>query len=182
MFHKKIAGDWYGTNSISHVLKSLSDESCPVENFSIEVFHDGLVSFNQVIEAASIVQSSWEKMEEEWKLSLGESGQTFGEGDDSVELVEPVDMPNVDATANRIKDNTVFFNQKRRGDPDESFEHNGEQWVWKNHHVLMIINVWLGLKKIPKTYYDSIRNCFKLKQSVGIIGGKGKMGLYFPGF
>ena len=113
MFHKKIAGDWYGTNSISHVLKSLNDENSPIDNFQIQVFHDGLVSFDKVIEEASFVVDKAQQMEQEKKLSLGESGQTFDAGDDDGELVEPVPPLSIEAKANKIPDNTVFFNQKR---------------------------------------------------------------------
>ncbi len=52
--YNKIAGDWYGTNSISHVLASLNQEFKPYDNFEILVCHTGFVSANDVIDKASI--------------------------------------------------------------------------------------------------------------------------------
>lgn len=54
MFHK-IAGDWFGTNSISQVMKVLNSEYKPFEYLNVAVFNDGILKINQVIEENSTV-------------------------------------------------------------------------------------------------------------------------------
>jgi cysteine protease ATG4 len=45
----------------------------------------------------------------------------------------------------------------------------------------VIINTRLGLSKIPPQTYPEISNIFEIPQMVGMLGGKGKFGLYFVG-
>lgn len=45
----------------------------------------------------------------------------------------------------------------------------------------MIINTRLGMKKIPEEAYEEITKMFTVPQMVGMIGGRGKFGLYFVG-
>jgi len=44
-----VAGDWYGTNSISQVLKKLNLKYKPFEDFEICVFNDGIFFKSDVI-------------------------------------------------------------------------------------------------------------------------------------
>lgn len=48
MFHK-VAGDWYGTNSISQVIKLLNQKHKPYGDFEICVFNDGIFFKSEVI-------------------------------------------------------------------------------------------------------------------------------------
>ena len=63
----------------------------------------------------------------------------------------------------------------------DTFIWNGKMMRWNDKHLLIDVNVQLGLKKIPDENFEAISNCFKIKYCVGIMGGKGHMGLYFPG-
>ncbi|CAL1541661.1 unnamed protein product [Lymnaea stagnalis] len=51
---------------------------------------------------------------------------------------------------------------------------------WKP--LLLIIPLRLGLTDINPIYFESLKKCFKLKQSVGIIGGKPNHAHWFIGF
>jgi hypothetical protein len=51
-FHK-VAGDWYGTNSISQVLRELNTKYKPYEDFEIKVFNDGIFFKEDVINLGS---------------------------------------------------------------------------------------------------------------------------------
>jgi len=50
---KKIAGDWFGTNSISQVLKTLNSELEPFDFLKMCVFNDGIVSLQKIVELNS---------------------------------------------------------------------------------------------------------------------------------
>lgn len=39
----------------------------------------------------------------------------------------------------------------------------------------------LALNKIPSEAYDEITKLFEIPQTIGLIGGRGKFGLYFVG-
>ncbi|KAK9743572.1 Peptidase family C54 [Popillia japonica] len=47
--------------------------------------------------------------------------------------------------------------------------------------LLLIVPLRLGLTEINPIYLNGIQNCFKLKQSLGVIGGKPNLALYFIG-
>lgn len=195
LFHK-IAGDWYGTNSISQVLKEWNSEFKPYEDFEILVFNDGIIFKNEIILLTS----------EEWKVSKfspinetacentldsqneedyfertrrqgGQSGgsdakhdfakddhksQHSGGGSDASPQHERIDM----GTWSFSNENVFTYKEQLR------------KW---NKSVLIIINIRLGLKKIPEDSYREITRMFNLKQWIGIIGGRGKFGLYFVG-
>ncbi|KRT81154.1 Peptidase, partial [Oryctes borbonicus] len=51
--------------------------------------------------------------------------------------------------------------------------------LWKP--LLLIVPLRLGLTEINPIYLNGIQSCFKLKQSLGIIGGKPNLALYFIG-
>ncbi|XP_044734329.1 cysteine protease ATG4B [Chrysoperla carnea] len=51
---------------------------------------------------------------------------------------------------------------------------------WKP--LLLIIPLRLGLSEINKIYIDSLKQCFEFEQSLGVIGGKPNLALYFIGY
>ena len=51
-FHK-IAGDWYGTNSISQVINQINKKNRPYEDFEICIFNDGVIFKKDIIEAGA---------------------------------------------------------------------------------------------------------------------------------
>ena len=51
---------------------------------------------------------------------------------------------------------------------------------WRNH-VVVIVNVMLGIKNVPYNYYSTIARYMKFPQFVGMVGGKPNMAYYFVG-
>jgi cysteine protease ATG4 len=47
---------------------------------------------------------------------------------------------------------------------------------------IIFVNVRIGLDKIPKDYYQGIKELFNLKECIGIIGGKERNAFYFIGY
>lgn len=56
-------------------------------------------------------------------------------------------------------------------------EKEGEQWK----PLLLVIPLRLGLSEINEIYTDAVLNSFKMKHSLGIIGGRPSHALYFIG-
>lgn len=52
---QKIAGDWYGTNSISQVLKELNNKYKPYQDIEVCVFNDGIFFKSDIIELGTEV-------------------------------------------------------------------------------------------------------------------------------
>ena len=188
-FHK-IAGDWYGTNSISQVLKELNNKYKPFEDFEIWVFNDGVVFKQDVVEAGSKI------LRESQSRSSSDSQESNNNLND--EYFDQVrDHPDYQSGGSDEFKNTSFKNKSQHSGGSDSKEEeakfgsqsNSSNYTFKfnnmkrkwNKCVLIIVNTRLGLKKIPEEWYNGIINIFKIPQMVGIIGGKGKFGLYFVG-
>lgn len=78
---KKIAGDWFGTNSISQVLKTLNSELKPFNFLQMCVFNDGIVSLQKIVELNSDIVEEQETTPHE-ESKNGEQKQSGGsEGD-----------------------------------------------------------------------------------------------------
>ncbi|KAG8185782.1 hypothetical protein JTE90_000763 [Oedothorax gibbosus] len=71
-------------------------------------------------------------------------------------------------------------NQSNLSSPETEDEvsENGEE----SHPVLLTIPLRLGLSEIIPVYFDKLKNVFKLKQCVGIIGGRTNHASYFIGY
>jgi cysteine protease ATG4 len=50
-----------------------------------------------------------------------------------------------------------------------------------NGAVLILIPLMLGFGQIQETYHGSLLRCLEMKSSVGVVGGKPKLSLYFVG-
>lgn len=56
-----------------------------------------------------------------------------------------------------------------------------ENEIEDNISTLILIPIMLGINKINSKYIQSLLNCFEIKYSVGIIGGKPRKSFYFIG-
>ena len=56
------------------------------------------------------------------------------------------------------------------------------KYYYFNKVGIVFVNVRLGLDKIPPEYYKGIKELFKLKSCIGIIGGKTRLAYYFIGY
>lgn len=71
--------------------------------------------------------------------------------------------------------------QRERGNHRVSINNDSyQEGSWRS--VLILIPLRLGIEKLNPIYYKAIRECLKLPQSIGIIGGKPKQSFYFVGF
>ncbi|KAG1708531.1 Cysteine protease ATG4B [Nymphon striatum] len=66
------------------------------------------------------------------------------------------------------------------GESNISEDKISEESTWKP--LLLFVPLRLGLSEINPVYICSLKNCFKLKQCVGMIGGKPNHALFFVGF
>ncbi|KAK9870398.1 hypothetical protein WA026_007967 [Henosepilachna vigintioctopunctata] len=60
---------------------------------------------------------------------------------------------------------------------EQSTNHSQRQW----RPLLLIVPLRLGLTEINPIYVTGLKKCFKFKQSLGVIGGKPNLALYFVG-
>ena len=183
LFQKDV-GDWYGTNSISQVLKELNKKYQPYKDFDIIIFNDGVVFKEDIIKAGSkiVVEDSKSGSQnsslndgyfEETRINQAQSG-----GSD--------DFKSSCFKGKWKHSGGHSFKEERKSFSDDlnssnnSFSFKGTKRKW-NKSILIIVNVRLGLKKIPEESYSEISNIFTIPQTIGMIGGKGKFGLYFVG-
>ena len=158
-FHK-VAGDWYGTNSISQVLKELNSKYKPFEDFEIWVFNDGIFFKSEVIKLGSelylensSISSNIDVATSDTELSLNESyfNQTrqgnnqSGGSDNKPEKTEEWKSEHSGGSDSRSKPKERVNMGSWAFNNEDVFEYNNKKRKWKRS-VLVIINTRLGLK------------------------------------
>ena len=74
------------------------------------------------------------------------------------------------------------FIKKKRDPKNQEYIHFKNKFYYFDKMGIVFVNVRVGLDKIPKEYYKGIRDLFRLKECIGIIGGKTRLAYYFIGF
>ena len=77
--------------------------------------------------------------------------------------------------------NECFEIRKKDLSDPEHFRLNGKYYYFKKMGIVFV-NVRIGLDKIHPEYYRGIKELFKLKSCIGIIGGKTRLAYYFIGY
>ncbi len=74
------------------------------------------------------------------------------------------------------------FVQQKYDKKNQNYIHFQKKYYYYNKMGIIFVNVRVGLDKIPKDYYEGIRQLFRLKECIGIIGGKTRLAYYFIGY
>ena len=74
------------------------------------------------------------------------------------------------------------FIEKKKDEKNKEFMHLHGKYYYFNKMGIVFVNVRIGLDKIPPEYYQGIKELFKLKSCIGIIGGKARLAYYFIGY
>ena len=83
----------------------------------------------------------------------------------------------------KIKDVVeICFIQKKFDNKAANYILLGENYYYYDKNGIIFIEVRLGLNKIPKEYYTSIKDLFKLKECIGIISSQSSSAYYFIGY
>jgi hypothetical protein len=193
-FHK-VAGDWYGPNSISQVLRELNHKFKPYQDFEIWVFNHGVFFKDEVLNLGSSVisqlsseelknlesQNSLDNVQiEDYFKETRHGGNQSGNGED---FKKDEENKSDHSGGGSFKSQSKHPNRENMDD----WQKARDIFVYKDHKrkwdkwVLVIVNTMLGPKKIPEEAHEQILNIFDIKQMIGIIGGRGKFGLYFVG-
>lgn len=162
IFHK-VAGDWYGTNSISQVIKQLNQKYRPYDDFEIWVFNDGILFKSEVIKLGTEIftpkkvnfsyESSENSSEEDqcdgyFDQTRGKGNQSGGSENAKEYIViskpqhsggnkEPISTNHDEEE--RIQMGTWSFSN------EDVFMYEDQRRKWSKW-VLVIINTRLGLK------------------------------------
>ncbi len=74
------------------------------------------------------------------------------------------------------------FVQKKYNKKDNNYIHFNKKYYYFDKMGIIFVNVRVGLDKIPKQYFEGIKELFTLKECIGIIGGKSRLAYYFIGY
>ena len=74
------------------------------------------------------------------------------------------------------------FVEKKYDPENKEYMRLHGKYYYFNKVGIVFVNVRLGLDKIPPEYYKGIKELFKLKSCIGIIGGKTRLAYYFIGY
>uniref|UniRef100_A0A8C9U895 Cysteine protease n=1 Tax=Scleropages formosus TaxID=113540 RepID=A0A8C9U895_SCLFO len=79
-----------------------------------------------------------------------------------------------------IEDITVKCHGSSRPRATSSYPHPYLRSEWKP--LLLIIPLRMGINHINPVYIEALKECFKMPQSLGVLGGKPNLAYYFIGF
>lgn len=155
--HQRLPGEWYGVHTVNEILKKLS----ALHNTEVAIcsFRDGEIVTQEVLEAA-----------------MGEVPEIQEENDEAAcfkfEEIKDVneDEDNFDFDVQRGKDDSMV----RKTTTDtlrQAFK----------RPVLIMVSIQLGLNEIEPAYYPVLAAIFKMKHSIGAVGGRPRHSLYFTG-
>ncbi|XP_043913144.1 cysteine protease ATG4A [Protopterus annectens] len=81
------------------------------------------------------------------------------------------------AQAGAFSYNHIHLHKSRTG---RSHAASGYHSIWKP--LLLLVPLRLGINHINPVYIESLKECFKMPQSLGVLGGKPNNAYYFIGF
>ncbi|BFZ00811.1 hypothetical protein BsWGS_03849 [Bradybaena similaris] len=154
----KAVGQWFGPNTVAQVLKRISvyDDWSGV---AVHIALDNVVildDINKLCKSAAPVKT---KSQANGTTPVLPDGESFSEFvNDTPDSTRPGHESHRTASPSRPTSNQT----------------------WKP--LMLIIPLRLGLTDINPIYFDSLKKCFTLKQSVGIIGGKPNHAHWFIGY
>ncbi|XP_035828823.1 cysteine protease ATG4B [Aplysia californica] len=151
----KSVGQWFGPNTIAQVLKRI----CVYDNWSDIAIHVALDNVVVIDEIRNLCKSPRPQMMNGDSVDLPE-GAIFSQ------FVN--DVPRSGGPSS-----TASSGQGRAG-------HQQASLSWRP--LLLMIPLRLGLTEINPIYFDALKKCFTLPQSVGIIGGKPNHAHWFIGY
>ena len=151
-FHK-VAGDWYGTNSISQVLKELNNKYKPYEDFGICVFNDGIIFKDEIVGLGSEIYKNK-------SFISGNLGSNLQE----VESLSQDDY--FEQTRLGMKQQSGGSDTKQTFEPQNKSEHSGGGSDSKPYHERIDMKTWSFNNESVFTYQEEVR---KWNKSVLII-------------
>ncbi|KAI5624671.1 cysteine protease ATG4A [Silurus asotus] len=151
----KSVGEWYGPNTVAQVLRKLAlfdDWS------SLAVY----VSMDHTVVIEDIKKQCHQKVRSS-RCVWGEaerppSGGTLSSG-------------------HTLTDNSE---QRQAPSPISHSQHSQHSRDWKP--LLLLIPLRMGINNINPVYIQALKECFKMPQSCGVLGGKPNLAYYFIGF
>ncbi|MGH0154334.1 UNVERIFIED_CONTAM: hypothetical protein FKN15_027171 [Acipenser sinensis] len=173
----KSIGQWYGPNTVAQVLKKLSVFDS-WSRLAVHVAMDNTVVIEEISECRFYIGG-----EQAVKLSVFDSWSRLAvhvamDNTVVIEEIKRLCMPWLDYAGA-----AAFL------DPDLERELNGftegacaldQSAVWKP--LVLLIPLRLGLSEINEAYIETLKKCFMLPQSLGVIGGKPNSAHYFIGY
>lgn len=155
----KNIGEWFGPNTIAHVLKKLvvyDDWS----SMKIHVAMDNIVIINDIKNLCKTHPTVSNSVSQDINKDIIRS-RCVGRSNDE----------------NKI--NSVSLNDSKAYLNNISSMQNNHSLEW--YPLLIFIPLRLGLFEINSLYFNAIKAAFSMKHSLGIIGGRPNHALYFIG-
>ncbi|KAK2538245.1 Atg4b [Columba guinea] len=161
----KSIGQWYGPNTVAQVLKKLATFDT-WSSLAVHIAMDNTVVMEEIrkyhMEACGLAL---------WPLDLERSSgglQTIGRLCQS-------NAPCAGAAACPAVESDGLYN----GCPEEAGVRDRRS-LWKP--LVLLIPLRLGLTEINEAYIETLKHCFMMPQSLGVIGGKPNSAHYFIGY
>ncbi|KAM9128034.1 cysteine protease ATG4B isoform 2-T2 [Pangshura tecta] len=171
----KSIGQWYGPNTVAQVLKKLATFDT-WSSLAVHIAMDNTVVMEEINSTCQYPHwygASWEvswsgKFGIAWKLFCGPRQLKKGRLCKSNFLC-------AGAAAFPAAESDLLYN----GFPDGA-EVTDRLSQWKP--LVLLIPLRLGLTDINEAYIETLKHCFMMPQSLGVIGGKPNSAHYFIGY
>eukprot|EP00347_Sterkiella_histriomuscorum_P008343 403345460 len=190
--HDKLPGEWYGPHALTIMLRDLNRIYQPVENFQVCMFRDGNVYYDKIMKTAITDGKAYQIKKKGKPMSMDQCETINRMQTQFHKFLIDIGYYN-DFPLSRYQHhdkNKEFDSPKLHDrDSDSSLQERLDmiyqdpeilRSAWRNG-ILVIIPTRLGLNKVNKEYYSSIKYVFQCRLNVGIMGGRPNQALYFVG-
>eukprot|EP00468_Gymnochlora_sp_CCMP2014_P012374 CAMPEP_0167755064 /NCGR_PEP_ID=MMETSP0110_2-20121227/8616_1 /TAXON_ID=629695 /ORGANISM="Gymnochlora sp., Strain CCMP2014" /LENGTH=437 /DNA_ID=CAMNT_0007641009 /DNA_START=239 /DNA_END=1552 /DNA_ORIENTATION=- len=201
----KKAGQWFGPQAACVVMSRAHDKHLKSHiTAGLPLVHmetDGTIYLKKILQLISereIVTSkpkSRKSSDKSSKIAKGQGSNTINDKRTKEGASVPVEKSSslplsVGSTSARKEVlNKKTFRPPLTTDAKSKVERKVPEWERIIHSVegrwrpiIILIPVRLGVDNINPSYYEGLRECLRLPQSLGFVGGKPKSSLYFLGF
>ncbi|XP_060792557.1 cysteine protease ATG4A [Neoarius graeffei] len=157
----KSVGEWYGPNTVAQVLRKLTlfdDWS------SLAVY----VSMDNTVVIEDIKKQCHQEVRSPQCISGGVEVPPLGESSSS----------SSSSSGHKLTDDPE--QRYAPGHASHSQRHSQHSLDWRP--LLLLIPLRMGINNINPVYIQALKECFKMRQSCGVLGGKPNLAYYFIGF
>lgn len=171
----KAVGQWFGPNTIAQVLKRMAI----YDDWSRLAIHVALDN--------TVIEDDIKQLCCQSKETLGiEVGRTSaavnGDGQEVPSAPDPLRFSHFVNDAYGRGQGPTGCHHGNNKDSEKQLQGEGVQSTFTWQPLLLIVPLRLGLTDINPIYFEALKHCLSLQQSVGIIGGKPNHAHWFIGF
>lgn len=178
-FYDKYPGDWFSDVVMASIFDKINKEFKVIENMEILNFNEGIIDENIILENCFEEMICSNNFECECKFDSNNEDCNYSENID--EFIRKISGEEFGKNflCSDCKDK-ILFNISGSDNLKKFLKKNNKLYKLKKGGIILV-SVRLGLDRISRDYFNSIRNIFSIPNNLGILGGRSSSALYLIG-